>query len=123
MRYAGHMASAHISLFIYMLLMRFSVSAMLIYMVYITGLLSILLFSVNRETYSKYLTKIIIMLVGLTTFIPSIQLSMNIYRWIPLVVQITGAHRVKNEEGVVDVIVSFTLMYYLLNMFYEVIKL
>lgn len=121
-RAAGNIATAQITLFLYMLFMKFNVETILIVMAYLTGILSILLFSATAEIYQKPKDIAPIFVLGITTFISSYFLKIYILRWVPVVAQSVGisARRkaISSDIGIATMTV-FTLLYLILNVISE----
>jgi len=127
-RYAGHFASAHLALFLYMMIMRATTETTLVVMTYFTGLLSIFLFSSTRETYEIY-KSIPLFILGMTSYFSSVFLGEYILRWVPLVSQQAGTLVVRRNKntGNPDVVlltsVAFSFLFLILNVLGIIIKL
>lgn len=96
---SGYISSAHFILIIYFLASR-TVSELLTYMIYVTGLLAILLLSSSPKTYSGY-ALLNLFILAITTFYAGAMINFKlITRWLPAVFeQVGGAISVRSNES------------------------
>jgi len=118
-----YLCSAHYTLLVY-LLVSHSVNKILIFMVYISGLASVLLLSMLRKTYESMFIRGNLLLIGITTFIACTMIPdyAIVTRWLPVILQEIGSFQASrsSEAGVqtINVATVFGLLYLLLNVVY-----